>query len=75
MVSRRARPLLAVVDGGVTRLDEGVDEAEAEVEAEAKRVSRVTLLLGVGAGEVAGMSLENNFSRSDVAPLIGAVED
>jgi hypothetical protein len=69
MVSRRARPLLAVVDGGVTMLDEGVDEAEA------KRVSRVTLLLGVGAGEVEGMSLKNNLSRSDVVPLVGAVWD
>jgi len=69
MVSRRARPLLAVVDGGVTRLDEGVDEAEA------KRVSRVTLWLGVGAGGAAGMSLENNLSRSDVVPSVGTVWD
>ena len=70
--SRRVRPLLVVVDGGVTRLDEGVDEADAE--AEAKRVSRVTLLFGVlGGGDAAGMSLENNLSKSDVVPLVGAV--
>ena len=70
MVSRRARPLLAVVDGGVTRLDKGVGEAEAN------RVSRVTLWLGVvGAGDAAGMSLENNLSRSDVDPLVSAIWD
>jgi hypothetical protein len=43
IVSRSARPLLRVaVDGGAT-LEVGVDEAE--VDAEAKSVSRVTLLL------------------------------
>jgi len=43
-----------VVGGGLTRLEVGVDEGDAE--AEAKRVSRVTLLLpGVGAGEADGM--------------------
>jgi hypothetical protein len=57
MVSRRAR-LLLKASGLVTMLEVGVDESDAE--AEAKRVSRVTfLLLGVGAGEADGMSLEN----------------
>jgi hypothetical protein len=47
-----------LVEGLVTMLEVGVDESD--VEAEAKRVSRVTfLLLGVGAGEADGMSLEN----------------
>ena len=46
---------LVVVGGGLTRLEVGVDEVDAE--AEARRVSRVTLLLlGVGAGEVDGIS-------------------
>jgi len=69
IVSRSARPLLAVaVDGGATTLEVGVDEAE--VDAEAKSVSRVTLLLGLVAGAAGGMSLENNLSNSDTVPLV-----
>jgi len=50
--------LLAVAGGVFTRLEVGVDEADA------KRVSTVTLLLlGFGAGEADGMSLENNLSQ------------
>ena len=61
----------SVVGGGFTRWVAGVEVAEEEVEAEAKRVSRVTLPLeGVEAGEAAGMSLENNLSRSDPVPLM-----
>lgn len=67
--SRRGRLLLAVVGGW----EAGVDVAEVEVEADAKRVSRVTLPLeGVAAGEAVGMSLENNLSRSDPVPLMVA---
>src|SRR5260221_2068061 len=59
IASRGARPLLVVVGGVFTRLEVGVDEAD--VEAEAKWVSRLTLLLsGVGAGEADGMRLENH---------------
>jgi len=49
-----------------------VDEADAE--AEAKRVSIVTLpLLVVGAGGADGMSFENNLSKSDTIPLLALV--
>ena len=69
IVSRRARPLLPVaVDGGAITLEVGVDEVE--VDAEAKSVSRVTLLLGFVAGAAGGMSLENNLSNSDTDPLV-----
>jgi len=67
-VSRRARPLLIVVRGA-TALEVGVDAAQAE--AEAKRVSSVTLLFGeLGASEGVGMSFENNSSSCDPAPLM-----
>ena len=47
---------------------------EAEAEAEAKWVSMVTLpLLADGAGEVEGMSFENNLSESDTVPLVAVV--
>ena len=69
IVSRSVRPLLAVaVDGGATTLEVGADDAE--VDAEAKSVSRVTLPLGLVAGAAGGMSLENNLSNSDTAPLV-----
>jgi hypothetical protein len=72
IVSRRARPLLTVAGGVFTRLEVGVDEADAE--AEAKRVSMVTLLLlGFEAGEADGRSLENNLSKSDTVPLLAVV--
>jgi hypothetical protein len=62
-----------VVGGGFARWGAGVEVAEVEGEAEAKRVSRVTLPLeGVEAGEAVGMSLsfENNLSISDPVPLM-----
>ena len=63
IVPRRA-PLVVVVGSSFTRLLVGVDGVEAE--AEAKRVSRVTLLLlAVGAGGAEEMSFENNLSKSD----------
>jgi hypothetical protein len=66
--SRRGRVLFG---GGVTRREAGLDAAEVEREAEAKRVSRVTLPLdGVAGGEAVGMSLENNLSRSEPVPLM-----
>ena len=69
--SRRGRLLFAVVGGGVTRREAGLEAAEVEREAEAKRVSRVTLPLeGVAGGEAVGMSFENNLSRSDPVPLM-----
>jgi len=69
IVSRRARPLLVVVGGGATAL--GVELDDAEAEAEAKRVSSVTLLFGeLGASEGVGMSFENNLSSCDPAPLM-----
>ncbi len=71
--SRRGRFLLAVVGGGLARREAGVEVAEVGVEADAKRVSRVTLPLeGVAAGEAVGMSFENNLSRSDSVPLLVA---
>ena len=67
IVPRRV-PLVVVVDGSFTRLQVGVDEAEA------KRASRVTLLLlAVGAGEAEEMHFENNLSKSDTALSIAAV--
>ena len=60
--------LPVAVDGGATTLEVGVDEAE--VDAEAKSVSRVTLLLGFVAGAAGVMSLENSLSNSDTAPLV-----
>lgn len=65
IVSRRAGPLLVVVDGGRTRLEAAVDEAEVQGE--------VKLFKGVGAGEAAVMSLENNLSISDPAPLMADI--
>jgi hypothetical protein len=57
--------------GGVTRREAGLEAAEAEREAEAKRVSRVTLPLeGVVGGEAVGRSFENNLSRADPVPLM-----
>ena len=71
IVSRRARPLVAV-SGWFPGLEVGVDEAD--VVAEANRVSIVTLpLMGVGAGEAEGISFENNLSKSDTAPLVAVV--
>ena len=71
IVSRRARPLLVVVGGGATAL--GAELDDAEVEAEAKRVSSVTLLFGeLGAGERVGMSFKNNLSSCDPAPSMAA---
>ena len=72
ILSRRVRPLVVAVGGWFTRLEVGVDEADAE--AEAKRVSMVTLpLLGVGAGEAEGRSFENNLSKADTVPLVALV--
>ena len=69
IVSRNARPLLVVAaDGGATTLEVGVDEAE--LDAEAKMVSRVTLLLELGAGAAKGMGLENNLCNSDTVPVV-----
>ena len=69
IVSRRARPLLVVVGGGDTALGVEVDGPQAE--AEAKSVSSVTLLFeGLGAGEGAGMSFENNLSSCDPVPFM-----
>ena len=65
IVSRRAGPLLVVVDGGRTRLEAAVDETEVQGE--------VKLFKGVGAGETAVMSLENNLSISDPAPLMADI--
>ena len=46
----------------------------AEVEGEAKMVSRLTLLLlGVAAGEANRMSLEDDLSKSDSISLVAAV--
>lgn len=60
------------VSGWFPGLEVGVDEAD--VVAEAKRVSIVTLpLMGVGAGEAEGISFENNLSKSDTAPLVAVV--
>ena len=68
---RRGRLLFTVVGGGVARWEAGVEVAEVELEAEAKRVSRVTLPLeGVASGEAVGMSFENSLSRSDPAPFM-----
>jgi len=48
--------LLVAVGGGLTRLEVGVDNADAE--AEAKRASRVTLLfLGRSIGDCSGVNL------------------
>ena len=65
IVSRRAGPLLVAVDDGRTRLEARMDEAGVEVEEK--------LFKGVGAGEAAVMSLENNLSISDPAPLAAAI--
>ena len=73
---RRGRLLFAVVGGGVARWEAGVEVAEVELEAEAKRVSRVTLPLeGVAGGEAAGMSFENNLSSSDPVPFMDVGRD
>ena len=66
IVSRRAGPLLVEVDGGRTRLEAAVDEAEVQGE---------KLFKGVGAGEAAVMSLENNLSISDPVPLMADIRD
>ena len=64
-------PLVVVCDG-LTRLEVGADEVDAE--AEARRVSRATLLLlGVGAGEADRIAFETNLSKSDTVPLVAVV--